>query len=159
MILNYLIFLLVGWFHPLHLSISEIVLNPKTNNLEISHRIFVDDLEDDLKERTGQSINLSKPHDPKLVQQLVGDYLKQHFRLQVNGKTVQPHYLGFEVEEEAIWAYMEVPKVRQVSSVNVQNTIFFKRFTDQLNLINVTVGDKLQSLRLQANQNSGTLEF
>ena len=160
MMLNYIFLLILGsWFHPLHLSISELVLNQKNGNLEISHRIFVDDLQDALKERTGIVLDLTKPKDAQLAQEMVGDYLQQHFRLQLNGKAVRPNYLGYEVEEDAIWAYMEVPKVRKISDVNVQNTLFFKRFTDQLNLVNVKVGDKLQSLRLDAGEPSGSLQF
>lgn len=159
MILNYVFLLVVGWFHPLHLSVSEVVLNPKSGNLEISHRIFLDDLEADLQERYGKQIDLMKPSDPELVQELVGNYLNQHFRLQVNGKNVQTRYLGFEVEEDAIWAYMEVPKVRQISSINVQNSLFFNRFNDQVNLVNVSVGNKIKSMRLQADNDNGTLKW
>lgn len=159
MILNYLILLFVGWFHPLHLSISELELSPKSGSLEISHRIFIDDLENAIKDRTGIAVSLSDPKDPELAQQLVGDYIHQHFRLQLNGKSIMPQYLGYEVEEEAIWAYMEVPKVRKISSVSVQNTLFFKRFTDQINIINVKVGDSLKSLRLEANEPEGSLNF
>ncbi|WP_224999943.1 DUF6702 family protein [Cesiribacter sp. SM1] len=159
MILNYLFLLIVGWFHPLHLSVSEVVLNPKSGSLEISHRIFLDDLEADLQERYGNQIDLINPSDPALVQELVGSYLNQHFRLQVNGKAVQAQYLGFEVEEDAIWAYMEVPKVRQLSSINVHNSLFFKRFNDQVNLVNVKVGSKIQSMRLQTDNDNGTLKW
>lgn len=159
MILNYLFFLFVAWFHPLHMSVSELVLNPKSGSIEISHRIFLDDLEAALQERYGKPIDLMKPSDQPLAQKLVGDYLQQHFRLQLNGKAVQPRYLGFEVEEEAIWAYMEVPKVGKVSSINVQNTLFFKRFADQVNLVNITIGSKLQSMRLQASNDNGTLKW
>ena len=159
MILNYLILLIAGWFHPLHLSISELELSTKNGNLEISHRVFIDDLEAALKERSGLTIDLSKPKDPALAQQLVGDYLLQHFRLQINGKAVQPQYLGYEIEDEAIWAYMEVPKVRKLSTLTVQNTLFFKRFTDQINIINVKVGDQLKSLRLDAKDPQGSLNF
>lgn len=159
MMLHYIFLFFLGWFHPLHLSISDIVLNPKSGNLEISQRIFIDDLENALRNRTGLPLDLINPKDPALAQELVGDYLKQHFRLQVNGSAVKLHYLGYEVEEDAIWAYMEVPKVRRVSSVHVQHTLFFRQFTDQLNLVNVSIGDQLLSLRLQADEKSGILRF
>ena len=159
MMLNYILLIFIGWFHPLHLSISELVLNPQSSNLEISHRVFIDDLEAALSEQSGLVLDLTKPKDPQLAKKLVGEYLQKHFSLQINGKAVQPTYLGYEVEEDAIWAYMEVPKVRQLSSVQVQNTLFFRRFTDQMNLVNVTVGGNLKSLRLQADSPTGNLRF
>ncbi len=157
--LQFIFLLIFSWFHPLHISISELALNPKTSNLEISHRIFIDDLEAALKEQSGLVLDLTKPKDPEQAKKIVGEYLQQHFQLQLNGKSVKPQYLGYEVEEDAIWAYMEVPKVRQLRQVNVQNTLFFKRFTDQMNLVNVTVGGTLKSLRLQADEPSGSLQF
>lgn len=159
MILQFIFLLFTSLFHPLHLSISELVLNPKNGNLEISHRIFIDDLEADLKERSGQSLDLIKPKDAEKARALVGNYIEQHFKLQVNGKSAKPQYLGYEVEEDAIWVYMEVPGVRKLKEVQVQNTLFFKRFTDQLNLINVNVGGQIQSLKLEADQPTGHLRF
>lgn len=159
MMLSYLFLLIFGWFHPLHISISEIVLNPKNGNVEISHRIFLDDLTDDLKERIGRPLELTDKKDAEMMQELVGDYLQQHFRLELNGKPARLQYLGYEVEDDVVWAYMEVPKVRKVSSINVRNTLFFRRFVDQMNLINVTVGEDLQSLRLDRSQDNGTLTF
>ncbi|EMR02610.1 DUF6702 family protein [Cesiribacter andamanensis] len=159
MMVNYLLVLLIGWLHPLHLSVSDLVLNAGTGNLEISHRIFLDDLEDALRAHTGEPIDLSNPKDPEKVQQAVGRYLQQHFRLSLNGKAVQPQYLGYELEQEAIWAYMEVPRVRQISTITIQNTLFFDRFTDQLNLVHVTQKGKIQSLRLDHKQPEGSMRF
>jgi hypothetical protein len=157
--IHYLLLFLAGWLHPLHLSVSDLVLNPQSGSLEISHRIFLDDLEDALKEYTGQPIDLTNPKDPQYAQEMVGRYLQQHFQLHINGKAVKPQYVGYELEEEAVWAYMEVPGLRQFGSISIQNTLFFDRFTDQLNLVHVSQKGKIKSLRLDSKSERGTLTF
>lgn len=159
MILNYLLLLFVGWFHPLHVSISELELSAKSGSLHISHRIFIDDLEAAIKEKSGKRVDLSTQKEAALAQALVGEYIQQHFNLKIDGKPVKPAYLGYEVEDEAIWAYMEVPKVRKLSSITVHNSLFFNRFNDQTNLVNVKVGKELKSLRLEASTPQGSLSF
>lgn len=159
MMLNTLFLLMFTWLHPLHLSVSDLVVNPKTGGLEISHRIFLDDLEDALKEESGRSVDLSNPKNPQEVQALVGRYLQQHFKLILNGKPVKAHYLGYELEEDAIWAYMEVEKVGRLRTVEVQNTLFFNRYMDQLNLVHVSQKGETKSLRLDKKGSSGSLTF
>jgi hypothetical protein len=157
--IHYLLLFLAGWLHPLHLSVSDLVLNPKSGSLEISQRVFLDDLEDAIREHTGQSIDLSNPKNPQYAQEVVGRYLQRHFQLQINGKAVQAQYVGYELEEEAIWAYMEVPGVRQIKSISIQHTLFFDRFTDQLNLVHVSQKGEIKSLRLDSKSERGTLTF
>ena len=146
--------------HPLHLTVTDIELNPKTGGLEISQRIFMDDLEDAMNERYGKGrIDLYNPKDPALMQELVGDYLLQHMKLTLNGRREQPQYLGYEVEEEAIWAYFEVPKLRKLRTFEFEHSLFLNRFSDQTNLINVSANDDLQSLKLTPDEPWGELSW
>jgi hypothetical protein len=147
-------------FHPLHLTVTDIELNPKNGSLEISQRVFMDDLEDAMNERYGKGrVDLYNPADPALLQELVGDFLQQHMRIKLNGRPEQPLYLGYEVEDDAIWAYFEVPKLRKLRQFEMEHTLFFNRFNDQTNLINVSAHDDLQSLKLDQDEPRGVLQW
>lgn len=146
-------------FHPLHLSVSDVVYQPESNSLEITQRLFSDDLEDALRNFSGQKADVLNPPDPEQLSALIGDYLLEHFRLQLNGKPVQLNYLGYEIEGEAVWVYLEVPGVRRVREIGIQNTTFFELFDDQVNLINIEKDGEIRSLKLTPEQKFDKLRY
>ena len=159
MITNIFLFFVFSLFHPLHLSVSDIFHNPETNTLEITQRIFADDLEDALRNHFNRKIDIFKPEDPEMLSKFIGDYVQQNFRVSLNSRPVSLNYLGYEVEEDAIWVYLEVPKVRNFKSISVRNTLFFEMFNDQLNLINVKKDGKIRSMKLEPENEQSSLNY
>lgn len=159
MLTNIFLFLYISLLHPLHLSVSDIFHNTETNSLEITQRIFADDLEDALRNRAKTKVDIFNPKDPEVLSRLIGDYVRQNFSISVNSRPVELNYLGYEAEEDAIWVYLEVPKVRNFKSITVQNTVFFEMFDDQLNLINVKRNGSIRSLKLQPDKRQSSLTY
>jgi hypothetical protein len=153
--LSFYLFLL----HPLHLSVADIKHNPEAKSLEITQRLFADDLEDALRHQSGAKVDVLNPADHAHLSGLIGRYLQQNFQLQLNGKQEEAKYLGHEIEGDAVWVYMEVPNVRGLKSISVQNTVFFEMFDDQINLINVDKDGKIRSLKLSASQKRDQLNY
>jgi hypothetical protein len=145
--------------HPLHLSVSDIEYNPETKSLEITQRLFADDLEDALHHQNSGKVDVLNPADPARLSALIGRYLQQNFQLQLNGKQTETKYLGYEIEGDAVWVYMEVPNVRRIKSISVQNTVFFEMFDDQVNLINVDKDGEIRSLKLSSSQKRDRLNY
>ena len=88
------------------MSVCEVYHNDETNGLEISMKLFVDDLE----------LAIQKSHDPdfrlldmdleKVDQDKIGDYIKSHFKLKIDTKTIELDFLGCELMKMpccAIW--------------------------------------------------------
>lgn len=148
-----------GLFHPLHLSVCEITHNSEANSLEITQRIFADDLEDALRNRFGRKVDVYNPADPEILSEMIGDYVQQNFRISLDGRPIQLNYLGYETEEDAIWVYLEVPKVKNFKKISVRNTVFFEMFDDQLNLMNIKKEGSIRSLKLEPDQEQGSLSY
>lgn len=146
-------------FHPLHLSVCEITHNPEANSLEITQRIFADDLEDALRNRFGRKVDVYNPADPEILSEMIGDYVQQNFRISLDGRPIQLNYLGYETEEDAIWVYLEVPKVKNFKKISIRNTVFFEMFDDQLNLMNIKKEGSIRSLKLEPDQEQGSLSY
>ena len=159
MVANIFLFLFVSLFHPLHLSVSDIYHNPQTNSLEITQRIFIDDLEKALRQRYGRNVDIYNSEDPELLSEIIGDYVLQNFRLSLNARPVPLNYLGYEIEEDAVWVYLEAPKVRDFKNISVRNSLLFELFTDQLNLINVKKEGAIRSLKLEPDHEQDSLNY
>ncbi len=100
-------FLNLGLFlHPFFVSVTEIRQNEKTRTLEISCRIFYDDLERTLEKNNRVKIDILKPADRGKVDALISAYLQKQLQLKADGQPVNWKYLGYEIEEDAAWCYL-----------------------------------------------------
>ncbi len=135
-----IVLIYLGWLvsaHPFFISLTEIRQNPNTKNLEIAQKIFWDDLEVSLSKYHKESFDILNPKDEKLLNERIGTYLSIHFEIWVDGKKVKLNYLGFEVEEEAIWAYYESRPVSISNQVEVQNSILLQEIDSQQNIVHM----------------------
>ena len=159
MIASVFFYLFISFLHPLHLSVCDIDFDKQTRSLEISQRIFADDLENVLRPKVGAKTDILNPVNKEQLSSAIREYVLQNLQLQLNGKKANPRYIGYEVDEDVVWVYLEVPNVRSLNTITVQNTLFFEVFQDQLNLINVKKDGKVRSLKLTGDQKEGTLRF
>lgn len=146
--------------HPIHVSIAEIDHNEEVRALQITLRIFIDDLELSIRNKTSSpELDLLNPGTSTTTDQLVKDYLSNALRLRVDNKPLKTNYLGHEIEGPAMICYIEVPNVRKFKSIEVTNTAILETHEDQSNLVNVNYKEKVKSLRLTNDRPTGTVTF
>jgi len=131
--------------HPLHVSTAEFNYNPKEKTVEISCKLFTDDFENILSKLFKQKIDLSKAELKKEMDLVVKNYLLSHLKLKVNGKAANIHYLGFEIDHEATNIYLESQAVASFKSAEVENSILYDLFEDQMSIIHFTNGPSRKS--------------
>jgi hypothetical protein len=77
----------------------------------------------------------------------------------VNGQKLNLDYLGFEIEEEAVWFYMEALKVPSPHNVQIRNEVLIEHFEGQQNIVNFYLEKSPKSLILYKGQESGKINF
>lgn len=95
--LSYLFIYLLTFLHPFFVSVTEVNHNQKTKSLEISTKIFFNDLEAALEKQHKIQLDILKPGGKSRIDLLLNEYLQKHLQLQVNGKLVKLKYLGYEI--------------------------------------------------------------
>ena len=150
---------LASFFHPIHVSVTEIEMDEKDKRLEIMMRVFADDLELTLRNSFGQPDLdiLSLPKDG--VDKIVSTYLKDRFKISLDNKLQRNNYLGHELDDLAFIFYIEVPKVGKWKTIRIQNDIIMETYDDQSNLVHVTLGETVRSLRLTKSNPVDNLTF
>ncbi|SEL80029.1 DUF6702 family protein [Parapedobacter koreensis] len=138
----------LGLFHPFYVSITAVDFNEKTHAMEISCRIFHDDLEDALKAAYSAHVDLISPADRPMIDSLLADYLGKQFKLAVDGELKTLHYLGYEIEDDVAWCYLEVSNVDKVQRLVIDSRILFDQFPKQSNILHVTAYGKRKSTKL-----------
>lgn len=146
--------------HPFHVSVCDIEYNSENQALQISQRIFIDDLENGLKKfHKMESIEAYKPQDPKQLDSLIEAYLNEKLRVKIDGKAVALNYLGSEVEQDARWCYIEVSGIPSVTKAEITNLVLLEVFEDQENIVHFKANGKLRSFRLNRDKKGTTFEF
>ena len=72
--------------HPIFMSVTEIEHNSKDKTLEISCKVFTDDLEKTLRQTYKGTVDLINPKDKAAMNKLVSDYVQQHLSITADGK-------------------------------------------------------------------------
>lgn len=140
--------LLVG-LHPIHVSITEVTHNEKVKALQLTVRIFIDDLETAVRNQVKEpELDLLAPEKDRTTDALVKAYLAERFFVKVDKKLVKQNYLGHEIEGPAMVCYIEIENIKKFTTLEVTNRVIHEIYDDQSNLVNVNYQDKVKSMRL-----------
>lgn len=150
----------LGLLHPVHLSVTEITYSEKDKALQMTSRIFIDDLEISIRrDLQDEDLDLLNPGKGRTTDQLVSAYLSKHLKVKVDGKQVPQKFLGSEIEDVAIICYIEIPNIKKLKTIETLNNVIQETHSDQSNLVHVTYKGKLKSLRLTMEKPSDILTF
>ncbi len=145
--------------HPFHVSVCEIDYIEAKKSLQITQKIFIDDLEKGIHENYNNTIDITLDQHKEELSNMLRDYYSKNLKIQINGKSFQARYLGFEFEDDALWCYLEIQKVRKIKSLQITNTILFDTFDDQSTILHVQKEDDIKSFRLTNDERSASLVF
>lgn len=135
--------------HPFHVSVSDIRYKETDRSIQISTRIFLDDLELALQGYSGnEKLDILDEENWDFVEEQLKPYVLERLKLwDEKGRPYELAYVGAEIEDDVLWCYVEATKVRKFRQVKVQNTLLFEVWGDQENLVHVRAFDDVQSAR------------
>jgi hypothetical protein len=120
--------------HKFYLSNTSIEFNAQTRAIEITSKIFTDDLEQAIEAQCYKYHSLY-PQTPE-VYELVKKYIGEKLNLQVGGRNVVLNFLGYSVENDMTTLFLE-GNYFEPNLVIVNNTILLDLYTDQQNIVEV----------------------
>jgi hypothetical protein len=148
------------FLHPIHLSVSEINYSEKDKALQITSRIFLDDLELSIQKQLNKpNLDLLEPGKDLTTEKLISDYVLQHFSVKLDGKIQKLNFLGFEREDPAIICYIEIENIKKFKTIEIKNDVIMETHNDQSNLVHVTYKGPVKSLRLVREKAADILTF
>ena len=114
---------LLNTHHPIFVSVTEIAHNTKENTLEISCKIFTDDLETTLRKKYKTKVDLLDASFKNVMGPMINDYIQKHLSITSNSTKSILQFVGFEQQEEGIITYFEVKNVTKVDKLEIVNNI------------------------------------
>jgi hypothetical protein len=147
-------------FHPMHISVTEIVYDEREKEVEIICRIFLDDLETALRTQLkNPEWELLNAAGKVAVREPVEAYALAHLKIALDNKPLKLVVLGTEKEDDALLVYVQATDIKRWKTIDVSATILHELFDDQSNLVHITQGSTVRSLRLIKSASSGRITF
>jgi len=148
--------------HEFHISKCLIEYNEKENALQLTVHIFIDDLEEALRQQGADKLFICTEKEAEKAEEYIYKYLQQKLTIGLDDKAVNYTFVGKEVSEDlaAVWCYLEVENIAPFSKLYVKNNTLLEAFDDQKNIISVIGPNKLKGYFLFNNaKNEETLEY
>ena len=143
--------------HPFYVSVVEVHHNNTDKTLEISCRIFIDDMEAVLKQNFKTPVDLSKAQTQN--DKFINEYVVKHLALTADGKKLALSYIGYEKDSESVFCYFEVPQVSGVKNLKLANSLLHDLTPDQINIMHVTVNGTRKSYKLEYPKSEANFSF
>jgi len=93
------------------------------------------------------------------IDEMLKDYYSKRFAVEIDGKEQEITYIGSELEENVLWVYQEIYKVRKPKKFRITNTVLFDEFDTQSNLVHTDLGGEIKTLRLTEGDGTQEVEF
>jgi hypothetical protein len=144
--------------HRFYVAIYQIDFVPQKKRVEITTRIFMDDLNDAVTKAYKKSTNIGTEKETPEDVALLKKYLTQNFKVYINGKPKAYNYLSSEVESNVVICYLSIKDIAKISSLEVENSILIDVHSEQQNIIQFNNNGKKQNLLLSSSITKGMLK-
>ena len=145
--------------HPFHVSITQMEYKEESKTVQISSKVFLDDLEASFNGYFDSDVDLWELREDSATDAQLREFFAYHFKVWINGKEQEVVYMGKEVDLDAAWIYLEIRKVRKIKELQVQYTIALQAFDDQVNLLHMKYQGQEESMRIDNGSKQATVSF
>jgi len=147
--------------HKFYVSVTNVVYAEKDDALQITSRIFIDDLEAVFKERYDFNGKLSVDDESPESSEYLQKYLRAKFQLSVNGKLKPFEYIGKKYDNDVVIVYLEIPKINlpELKSIEITNEILTDIYDEQQNIVHCKISDLKKSYVLSKENAKGVLNL
>ncbi len=143
------------------MSVSDIKYKEDKKAIQISIRIFLDDLELGLQAYTGnEKLDITAQENWEFVEKNIKPYLLERIKLwDEKSRPYEINFIGAEIEEDVMWAYLEIEKVKKLKQVKVHISVLHEVWSDQENLVHFRAFDDVKSARLYKGEDTGVFDW
>ena len=127
--------------------------------LQITSRIFMDDLNYVLEKNFKKKVNIGEPVENEEDVSMMKKYIENNFSIKINGRPKQINFLSKESDNNVVICYFNVKDILKVNSIEIQNKILLDLNSDQQNIIQTNIYGKKKSLMFEGENFTDILKF
>jgi len=123
--------------HKIHVSLTNIVYKKEPKTLQITTRVFIDDIENAINNKYGLSLELDTKRETSITDKYIEKYVKENLKITLDNQEITLLYLGKEYDDDIVYVYFEMENIKDFKQIEVSNTVLFDLFDDQQNIIKI----------------------
>jgi len=125
--------------HKFYMSIYQINYAPEKKMLQITSRIFIDDLNKALEKKYNKKSFVGTDKETVEDVNSLKKYLSNTFSIKVDGKSKIINYLSKEMDGDVVICYFNCRDISKMSTMEISNSVLIDWMTEQQNIVHVTV--------------------
>jgi hypothetical protein len=157
-LINYYALVITSILHPFYVSVCEVYHNPKSDALEISLKVFIDDIELAIQKSGENSFKISENSEKERIENGMEKYLEDRFVIEIDSKKKNMEVIGYELENDAIVFYIEIKNVKRINQIKLRNSIISEVRDGQINLTHFQYREQLKSFKTTGENPEGSID-
>ena len=147
--------------HKFYVSVTNATYSVKDDALQMTSRVFIDDLEEVLKERYDIEAHLATDQESDLAHEYLEKYLRAKFVVEINGEPRTYAYIGKKYDDDVVVFYLEVSAFDfpTVKTIQIQNEMLTDMYDEQQNIIHFKIDGKKKSFVLMKENTKALLNL
>lgn len=129
-------------YHKFYVSIYQIDFVPEKKRVEITARIFMDDLKLALEQEFKTEINLGETAESAQDVLLLQKYISKHLHFFIDGKEKTIFFLSKEIENNVVIIYLKITDVKKINSLKMRNNLLLEVDSGQQNIMQTDIYSK-----------------
>jgi hypothetical protein len=145
--------------HKFYMAIFQVNYAPEKKMLQITSRIFIDDLNLALEKKYGKKTNLGLEKETVEDLNLLKKYFNENLIIKVNGQSKPVVFMSKDVEGDVLISYCRVSDVAKLQSAEITNTVLTHWNSEQQNILHCTAFGEKKTVLFTASNKTEVLKF
>ena len=145
--------------HKFYVSVTQIDYVSNKKRIEITHRIFIDDLEKALLKKYNKKVNLTSTKELPEAEELIKSYLKEKIKVSINKKPQNIEFLARELEGDVLILYTKIAISKKINTFEIYNSLLTEVYADQQNIVHTNINSNKKSILLTNTELQGKIDY
>jgi hypothetical protein len=145
--------------HKFYMAIFQVNYAPEKKMLQITSRIFVDDLNLALEKKYGKKTFLGTEKESNEDVTNLKKYFAEQLLFKVNGQVKPVLFLSKEIEGDLIICYCKLTDIQKIQSVEITNTVLTHWNSEQQNILHFNAFTQKKTVLFTASNKTEVLKF
>lgn len=131
--------------HKYYVAVTQVDHVPQKKRIEITSRIFIDDLEKALTKKYKKKPNITSTNELPQAEEWIKSYIKEKIKISINNKPQQIEYLAKEVEGDVLIIYTKIAISKKINTFEIYNSLLTETFEEQQNIVHTNINGNKKS--------------
>ncbi|TDE01888.1 DUF6702 family protein [Flavobacterium sandaracinum] len=145
--------------HKFYVALYQVNYAPEKKMLQITTRIFVDDLNSAIGKKYTKKVNLGSEKEAEEDLIFFKKYFNEKFNIKVNGQVKSIHFLSKEMEGDVLICYFSIKEIQKINSIEIYNAVITEGNSEQQNIMHFNVMGVKNTLLFTESTSKGVLKY